>query len=148
MRYYDANRRCVFCDMLNEEMKTNERLILESSDFVAFTPYAALSPFHAWIIPKRHMSGFPQINDKEIDDLARILKSVLKKLHVGLNNPDFNYVIRSLPGPVRENPFFHWYISIIPRVTLSAGFELGSGMFINTSIPEESAEYLRNINID
>jgi UDPglucose--hexose-1-phosphate uridylyltransferase len=134
--------------MLKEEMRTCERIVLESSNFIAFIPYAAFSPFHIWILPKRHTSSFPHLTDPEVEDFAKNLRIVLKKLYVGLNDPDFNYVIRSIPGMPRERPFFHWYLSIIPRVTLTAGFELGSGMFINTSIPEESAEFLRNVKID
>ena len=148
MRYYDDHRRCVFCDMIKEEIRAKERIVLETSSFVAFIPYAAFSPFHIWILPKRHMSSFPQLTDQDMEDFAKNLRIVLKKLYVGLNDPDFNYVIRSIPGMPRERPFFHWYLSIIPRVTLTAGFELGSGMFINTSIPEESAEFLRNLEID
>jgi len=147
-RYYDDHRRCVYCDMLKEEINVNERIIFESSHFVAFTPYAALSPFHLWLLPKRHMSSFPQINDVEMQDFSNTLRVVLKKIYMGLNNPDFNYVIRSCPGPIKETPFFHWYLSIIPRVSLAAGFELGSGMFINTSVPEESADFLTNIHVD
>lgn len=145
MRYYDDRRRCVFCEMINEEIKLQERIISESSDFVAFIPYAALSPFHIWILPKRHISCFPQIDEAEMMDLACLLKIILKKIYLGLDNPDFNYVIRSLPGQVKKNAYFHCYISVIPRVTKTAGFELGSGMFINTALPEKSAEFLRNI---
>ncbi|MGA1839830.1 MAG: galactose-1-phosphate uridylyltransferase [bacterium] len=148
MRYYDDHRRCVFCDMLEEEIRAKERIVLETSSFVAFIPYAAFSPFHIWILPKKHMSSFPQLTDRDMEDFSKNLRIVLKKLYIGLNDPDFNYVIRSIPGMPRERPFFHWYLSIIPRVTLTAGFELGSGMFINTSIPEESAEFLRNVEID
>jgi len=148
MRFYDDHRRCVFCEMLTEEIKLKERIILESADFVAFTPYAALSPFHIWILPKRHMSSFTQIDETEMRDFAGILRKVLKKLYLGLNDPDFNYVIRSIPAPYGETSFFHWYLSIVPRVSLAAGFELGSGMFINTSIPEENAEFLKGIAVD
>ncbi|MGA1796299.1 MAG: galactose-1-phosphate uridylyltransferase [bacterium] len=148
MRFYDDHRRCVFCEMLKEEIKLQERVILESADFVAFTPYAALSPFHTWILPKRHMSSFTQIDETEMRDFAGILRKVLKKIYVGLNDPDFNYVIRSIPAPYGDTSFFHWYLSIVPRVSLAAGFELGSGMFINTSIPEENAEFLKGIAVD
>lgn len=147
MHYYDNHLHCVFCRMIRDELKEKERIVFESSYFVAFIPYAALSPFHLWILPKRHMSCYPQIDENEINDLAYILKTVLKKVYMGLDNPDFNYVIRSLPGQIRENKFFHWYISIIPRLSKAAGFEMGSGMFINTALPEVSAEFLRNIKI-
>jgi UDPglucose--hexose-1-phosphate uridylyltransferase len=145
MHYYDDHRECIFCKMLREEIKMGERIILESKNFVGFIPYAALSPFHIWILPKRHMASFPEINDEEMVDFADVLKTILKKIYYGLNNPDYNYVIRSLPGISRKNRFFHWYFSIIPRVSKAAGFELGSGMFINVALPEESARFLRGV---
>lgn len=147
MRYYDDHRQCVYCTMLEEELRTGERLIYETKHFAAFILYAALSPFHTWILPKRHHSVFPELDEEEIEDLAKILRGVLRKMFVGLDNPDYNFVIRSQPGPPRANAFFHGYISIVPRVSTSAGFELGSGMFINTVLPEKAAVFLRNVEI-
>jgi len=147
MRYYDDNRECVFCRMVREEISQGERIIIETKNFVGFIPYAASSPFHTWILPKRHIPSFPMITEEEIVEFAQILRDILLKIYKGLDNPDFNYVIRSLPGKCRENDFFHWYLSIIPRVTKTAGFELGSGMFINIALPEESAKFLREVSI-
>ena len=89
------------------------------------------------------MSSFGDINEAEIKSLARILRSTLAKLYFGLNNPDVNYTIRSIPIKEDNNDYFHWYLTIIPRISQPAGFELGSGIFINTALPEESAEFLR-----
>lgn len=147
MRYYDDHRKCVFCTMLGEEIRLAQRVIIESNNFVGFIPYAALSPFHIWILPKRHVSSFPEITDEETRDLAITLKTILAKIYHGLDNPDFNYIIRSLPGQSRSNDFFHWYMSIVPRVTKVAGFELGSGMFINVALPEKSAAFLRDVKV-
>jgi UDPglucose--hexose-1-phosphate uridylyltransferase len=147
MRYYDDTGECVFCHTLLYELNSGERIVHETKHFVAFVPYAALSPFHTWIFPRRHVSSFEDINSDELKDLALILKVVLSKLYHGLNNPDYNYMIRSIPTGENRTDYFHWYLAIIPRVTLAAGFELGSGMFINTSLPEESAEFLRSIDV-
>jgi UDPglucose--hexose-1-phosphate uridylyltransferase len=147
MHYYDDHRECVFCRALREELEAGERVILETANFAVFIPYAALSPFHIWIMPKRHTASFPEINDAEMEDFAGVLKTVLGKIYHGLDDPDYNYVIRSLPGIARKNSFFHWYLSIIPRVSKAAGFELGSGMFINTALPEESAKFLRGVEV-
>jgi UDPglucose--hexose-1-phosphate uridylyltransferase len=146
IRYFDDTGECVFCRTLREELLARERIVCETGHFVAFIPYAALSPFHMWIFPRRHESSFDEVFDAEIEDLASNLKTVLGKLYYGLNNPDFNYSIRSLPTRDRHTDYFHWYITIIPRVSRTAGFELGSGMFINSSVPEESAEFLRNLS--
>lgn len=93
------------------------------------------------------MGSFTQIDEGEINDLASNLKKTLAKLYYGLDNPDFNYTIRSIPTDEKETDYFHWYISIIPRISQTAGFELGSGMFINVALPEKSAEYLRQVNL-
>ncbi|MDD3628063.1 MAG: galactose-1-phosphate uridylyltransferase [bacterium] len=147
MSYYDDNGTCVYCEMMNLELKEKTRVILENDSFVAFCPYASFGPFHMWILPKRHMGQFSEINEVEMKDLARTLKIVLTKLHIGLNNPDYNLVVRCLPTDYHKTDFFHWYIAIVPRLTKSAGFELGTGMFINVTLPEENAEFLRNVAI-
>jgi UDPglucose--hexose-1-phosphate uridylyltransferase len=108
-------------------------------------PYASFVPFQMLVLPKRHMASFADINDSEIFELASVLKIALSKLYRGLDNPDFNYTIRSIPVHENGEEYFHWYLSILPRLTQPAGFELGSGMFINTALPEEAAEFLRNI---
>jgi UDPglucose--hexose-1-phosphate uridylyltransferase len=144
IRYFDDTGECLFCRTLEDELAARERVVFESEHFVAFIPYAALSPFHTWIFPRRHSSSFDDITDAEIFDLAYALKTVLAQLYYGLNNPDYNYTIRSVPTAEQATKYFHWYIAIIPRVSKQAGFELGSGMFINTALPEESAEFLRS----
>jgi UDPglucose--hexose-1-phosphate uridylyltransferase len=147
IHFFDDTGECVFCRTLKEELADRQRLVLESEHFVAFVPYASLSPFHLWIFPRRHASSFDAITDQEIDDLAYNLQAVLAKLYNGLNNPDYNYCIRAVPTDERETEYFHWYVSIVPKVTKAAGFEIGSGMFVNTALPEASAKFLREIKI-
>ncbi|MFB2979360.1 galactose-1-phosphate uridylyltransferase [Microseira sp. BLCC-F43] len=147
IRYFDDTGECIFCRTIKDELASRERIIAESEHFVAFIPYAALSPFHTWIFPRRHTSCFDDITDTEIEDLAKMLKTVLAKLYYGLNNPDYNYTIRSIPTAEERTDYFHWYIALIPRTNLTAGFELGSGMYINTALPEESASFLRSVEI-
>ncbi|NJK39404.1 MAG: galactose-1-phosphate uridylyltransferase [Oscillatoriales cyanobacterium RM2_1_1] len=147
IRHYDDTGECIFCRTLAEELQAKERIVWETQHFVSFIPYAALSPFHLWIFPRRHASSLDEITEEEITDLAKNLKTVLGKLYFGLHNPDFNYTIRSIPTSEQRTDYFHWYIAIIPRVSLAAGFELGSGMYINTALPEESAAFLRNIKL-
>ncbi|MFN4244692.1 MAG: galactose-1-phosphate uridylyltransferase [Brevinematia bacterium] len=146
-KYYSDHGKCVFCKLIEEELKAKERIILETDHFISIVLYAASSPFHSWILPKNHSSRFVYIKDEEIEDLAKHLKNILLKLYKGLNNPDYNYIIRSSPISYGKNKYFHWYVTIVPRLTRSAGFELGSGMFINPSIPEEDAKFLREINV-
>ncbi|MFB2877702.1 galactose-1-phosphate uridylyltransferase [Floridanema aerugineum] len=147
IRFFDDTGECLFCRTLREELAANERIVFKSEYFVAFIPYAALSPFHIWIFPLRHSSSFDEITDVELWDLALTLKTVLAKLYYGLNNPDYNYSIRSLPTDSFAKDYFHWYIAVVPRLGISAGFELGSGMYINPALPEESAKYLSDLEI-
>ncbi len=142
---YDDHHECLYCRILKDELKEGTRIIAETGHFACFTPFAALTPFHTWIFPKRHSASFGQITETELEDLAKILRLSLRKFYFGLIDPDFNYVIRSAPTDSCDASYFHWYLSIIPRLTKSAGFELGSGMFINVSLPEENAEFLREV---
>jgi UDPglucose--hexose-1-phosphate uridylyltransferase len=147
-RYFDDTGRCVLCRMLAEECKDGQRLVAENKHFAAFIPYAALSPFHIWILPRHHESSFLNATAPELIDLGELLKRVLHKLYVGLRDPDYNYVIRTAPLHDPGVEYLHWYVTVIPRVTFSAGFELGSGMYINTALPEASAAFLRAVKED
>lgn len=145
--YFDDTGQCLMCATLADELATGSRVVLDTPHFVSFIPYAALSPFHTWIFPKRHTASFADITDAEVSELAQHLKNILAKLYTGLDNPSFNFVIRSESPRAGNSTYFHWYISIVPRLSRPAGFELGSGMYINTSTPEDSAAFLRNIKL-
>lgn len=144
---FDVTGKCIFCSILEQELAAKLRVISENETFVSFVPYAGAAPFVTWIFPRRHMPSFGDINDAEVKGFASILKSTISKLYYGLNNPDFNYTIRSIPVKEDGKEYFHWYLTIVPRITLPAGFEVGSGIFINSSLPEESAEFLRNTRV-
>jgi len=144
-RYYDNTGECMMCATLRDELTDGRRIILNTEYFVAFIPYAALSPFHMWIFPKRHDAMFGDIRDNEIADLAYNLKVILSKLYCGLDNPDFNFVIRSESVKESGSEYFHWYLSIVPRLAQASGFQLGSGIYTNPSIPEEVADFLRKV---
>ncbi len=148
LRHYDEYGECIFCSTLQQEIEEGRRIVMVSRHFVALEPFASASPFYTHIMPKRHMASFGEITYQEMVDLAHVLRTVLAKLYVGLQDPDFNYTI---PTASQENAgvkFYHWYINIIPRLTRVAGFEMGSGMFINTVPPESAAEFLRNVDAE
>jgi UDPglucose--hexose-1-phosphate uridylyltransferase len=142
LRHYGDNGICIFCHCIDQEKEDGKRILHENDNFIAFIPYAALSPFHIWVFPKLHNGYFGDITDNEISDLAEILGVIFTMTTKGLKNPDFNLVIRSLSPPEGDVKFFHWYLSIVVRLSNTAGFELGTGMYINSSLPEESAAYL------
>ncbi len=129
--------------MLEHELTVQERLVTSSQHFVAFVLYAAASPFHTWIVPRTARSSFLDVPPEELADLAGIVRDVLRRLYVGLHDPDYNMIIRTAPVRGDEVSTFHWYISIVPRLSRLAGFELGSGMYINPSLPEACASFLR-----
>jgi UDPglucose--hexose-1-phosphate uridylyltransferase len=147
VHFFDDTGRCLLCKTIDSEKREGTRVILETEHFLSFIPYAALSPFHTWIFPKRHSASFSDITGEELEDLATNLKTTLAKLYYGLEDPNYNYVLRSNRPQDCYSEYYHWYISIVPRLSMAAGFELGSGMYINTTIPEESAEFLRKVKI-
>lgn len=148
LKHFDEFGECIFCHVLDEELREGTRIVMESEHFVAFVQYAALTPFSMLIMPRRHMACFAEMNDAEAADLARVLRRTLAKLYRGLLDPDFNYTIRTAPLEYTGVKYYHWYLSIIPRLTKMAGFELGSGMFINASLPEDNASFLRGITVE
>lgn len=148
MQHYDDFGCCMFCQLIEEELNDARRVVLESEHFAAIELFASPAPFFTHIYPKRHMASFGDISAVEMADLGRVLRGLLAKLYHGLDNPDFNFTIRTAPAECVGVRYFHWYMSVIPRLTRTAGFELGSGMFINTVIPEQAAEFLRNVNVE
>ena len=141
--HYDKNGTCVYCDMVKEELRQGDRVIVNSKNFVAFCPFAARSPFECRIYPKWHAASYVSIEDSRVTELAQVLSEVLRKIYYGLKNPDYNYIIRSSPIGDEDTRYLHWYMVIIPKVSIPAGFEIGSGIYINTMPPEESAHFLR-----
>jgi UDPglucose--hexose-1-phosphate uridylyltransferase len=141
--YYEYKERCVFCDMIKQEMTTGTRIIAENDDFLAFVPFAARFPFEVWIIPKVHDSDFEDVQKHEVVNLTRLLQNVLRRMKNVLDNPPYNFII--LNSPLRESKLahYHWHLEIMPKLTKVAGFEWGSGFYINPTPPEEAAKFLR-----
>ena len=143
-RYYKAKERCIFCDMIRQETKTGTRIVLETDRFVVLAPYAARFPFETWILPKQHHSHFEEIDGAHLENLAWVLKSTLRRIDKALERPAWNFSIHTAPLQDGASPSFHWHIEVTPKVTRVAGFEGGSGFYINPTPPEESARFLRD----
>ena len=141
-RYFDEWGRCVYCDILAFETQEQQRIVVENNSFSAFIPFAAEVPFEIWIMPRKHQADFGFISDKEKLDLAGALQNVLARLNKKLCDPDYNYIINTCTQYKAGEPQLHWYLQIRPRLTTRAGFEIGSGISINPSIPEENAHFL------
>ncbi len=146
-RYFDDHGRCALQAMLHDELKDSSRIVATSAHFAAFVLYAAPSPFHVWVVPYQQSISFLYTQPDQLLDLAHILHDVLRRLYIGLRDPSYNLIIRSAPVKEISNDYLQWYVTIVPRLSQTAGFELGSGMFINSSLPEESAAFLRNLDV-
>ncbi|MCX5749674.1 MAG: galactose-1-phosphate uridylyltransferase [Candidatus Saganbacteria bacterium] len=137
MRYYDDEGKCVFCEMIEKEKEAGSRIVMETDNFICFEPFASRSPFETYILPKEHQDSFGMISEELTKEFAYITKSMLVKINKSLNNPDYNYMISSTPPHDSSEEYYHWHLRIDPRVTSVAGFEIGSGIYINTVIPED-----------
>lgn len=151
-QYFAYKERCIFCDIIKEELRSGNRIIIETRSFIAFCPYASKFPFESWIAPKRHNCAFQDIRADEIEDMAFILSAVLKKLRAIFNGVPFNYFIHSAPNRIpRKNYWhtlgedFHWHLEIMPRLLSTSGFEWGSGFYILPTSPENAAKYLMEV---
>jgi UDPglucose--hexose-1-phosphate uridylyltransferase len=144
--YFDRSGQCLYRVQLAEELSDGKRIVAANDEFVAFVPYAAHLPFETWILPRRAQTSFNHVAPEQMPPLAEILRTVLMKLYVALEDPDFNLTIDMPPRGNGETEYFQWHIRILPRLTTPAGFELGSGMSINTVLPEDAAAFLREGN--
>ncbi len=120
----------------------------ERASFVAFAPFAARFPFETWVLPKNHNSHYENIQKNEVDELGTVLKTILLKLEAALDNPAYNYIIHTSPFDTQALPHYHWHVEIIPRLTRVAGFEWGTGFYINPVPPEQGAAFLQETEVD
>ena len=145
--FFKEKGQCLFCSINRLEKASQKRIVFENSNFLAICPFASKVNFEVVIAPKNHLPFFEKITPEEKQDLAEIFQAVLRKLKGGLNNPDYNFYLHTAPCDDREYHFYHWHFTIMPRVSVWAGFELGTGIEIVTISPERAAEYLRKIKI-
>ena len=151
--YFDYKERCIFCDIIEQERRAPKRIVQEIDGFIILTPFASRFPFETWILPRKHSCDFSSIDEFEVKDLSKALKVVLSKQKKALNDPPYNYILHTAPFRRQRRDRagywrtiekdFHWHIEIIPRLTRIAGFEWGTGFYINPVPPEEAARYLK-----
>jgi UDPglucose--hexose-1-phosphate uridylyltransferase len=146
-RYYAYKDRCVYCDIVHQELDSSVRVIKENRSFVSIAPFTPRFPFETWILPKTHDAYFEDALKEEFEQLAAILKDTLRRLDVTLQNPPYNFLIHNSPLRGDSKNFYHWHIEIIPKLTKVAGFEWGTGFYINPTPPEEAAKYMREAEI-
>jgi UDPglucose--hexose-1-phosphate uridylyltransferase len=146
-KYYEYKERCIFCDIIRQEISENERVVLQNDSFISIEPFAPRFPFETWILPRKHSPAFEEIKREEIPALAIILKETLQRLAKALNHPPYNYVLHTSPVDLEHNEEYHWHIEIMPKLTRVAGFEWGTGFYINPTAPEDAATYLKEMDI-
>ena len=162
LEYYNFRGRCLFCDIVRQEHEHGVRVVIDDPDYIVFEPFAARFPYETWIIPKRHNSQFERITPREVRRLSVVMLGALRRIEAVLGAPPYNYIIHSAPfrahdaevsrGLLGPPPtidgdgleHYHWHIEIIPRLTKVAGFEWGTGLYINPVPPEASAAHLRD----
>jgi UDPglucose--hexose-1-phosphate uridylyltransferase len=146
-QYFDYKERCIFCDIVRQEVQEGTRVVTETDRFLVMEPYAPRFPFETWVIPKVHSSHFEESDALLFQNLAWVLRSTFRKIEKVLENPAYNFVVHSAPVQEPELAHYHWHIEIMPKLTKVAGFEWGTGFYINPTPPEESAKFLREAGV-
>jgi UDPglucose--hexose-1-phosphate uridylyltransferase len=142
--YFEGKERCVYCDIIRQEAgDSSRRLVLQNEHFVALAPFAPRFPFETWLLPLQHGASFESLAPHLYAPLAALLKEVLRRLNRALNSPPYNFMLHTAPVGGEELDYYHWHIEIIPKLTRVAGFEMGSGFYINPTSPEDAAQFLR-----
>lgn len=155
--YYRDKERCLICDLLAQELATQDRIVLDDGRFVVYAPYASSFPFELHIAGRRHGHDFALLTDEEFLALAETFKEALQRLRSVLRDPPYNFILHTAP-PAHPRPGkpdhwrtlpldFHWHLELVPRLTKIAGFEWGSGFHINPTPPEEAARFLRQADL-
>jgi UDPglucose--hexose-1-phosphate uridylyltransferase len=144
--YYNYKERCIYCDIVRQEIHDGRRVVYENTDFIVIEPFAPKFPFETWLLPKTHDSAFEDCQKNEYANLANALRVTLRKLNRALDNPPYNFILHTSPFQDMFNPHYHWHFEIMPTLSKVAGFEWGSGFYINPTPPEDAAKFLREVS--
>lgn len=145
-RHFELRERCIFCDIVHQELADGRRIVYENENYIALAPYAPRAPFETWILPKEHQSAFGPRKD-DFSGLAEIFQRVLRQIDAILDVPPYNFVLHTSPFYDEENEYYHWHVEVMPKLTKVAGFEWGSGFYINPTPPEEAARFMREAKV-
>ena len=149
-RYFELKERPVFSDIIDQETGEGQgrRVILRTGRYIVLAPFAPRFPFETWILPVARRAAFHTLDDPdEMYELATTLKETLGRLNAALDSPPYNLVLHTAPLAEPDVPYFHWHLEIMPKLTRVAGFEIGSGFYINPTPPEDAAQFLRDVGV-
>ena len=146
-RHFKVKERCVFCDIVRQDVADGRRVLLENVDVVALAPYAPRFAFETWLLPKHHGARFEEAPRHVYESLARALKMILQRMDRALEEPSYNMIVHTSPFSEETADVYHWHVEILPKLTRVAGFEWGTGFYINPTPPEEAARVLRSVRL-
>ena len=167
--YFNKHHRCIFCTLIDEaltfeatiydresgeihrKINVGQYIIERSEKFIAIKPFASRYEWEVHILPLTHQADFINLTDNDLPDLANIMRRTMARLDSVLSNAQYNYFLHTLPHDNNDKHHensYHWHIEICPRTSIPAGFELGSGLFVNTISPEQAAQTLRSVELD
>ncbi len=141
--YFHYKDRCVYCDIIHQELQQKSRIVSENEAFLSIAPYASRFPFETWILPKMHAPSFENTEPSQYASASAILSETLGKLNRVLNDPPYNYILHTSSSPEQDREHYHWHFEIMPKLTKVAGFEWGTGFYINPTPPEQASAYLK-----
>jgi UDPglucose--hexose-1-phosphate uridylyltransferase len=145
LKYYDYRGCCAYCEMIERELSIKHRVVVESPGYLSFCPFAGRFAFETWIVPKKHSSRYENCGEADLNDLSVVLKKSIEKLESALEKPAYNYIIHTAPFDTDELGHYHWHIEIMPQLAKAAGFEWGTGFYVNPVAPETAAKVLRGV---
>lgn len=144
LSYYKYKERCIYCDIIRQEIQQGVRVVCQNDEFITVAPFAPRTPFEMWVLPKKHSSAFCNMTEHQIYLLSALFKESLKRLAKCIPNVPYNFVLHTQPLRAGGLEHYHWHFEIVPKLTSIAGFEWGSGFYINPMPPEETAQYLKD----
>lgn len=147
-RYFDYRQRCVFCDMIRQEKEEKSRIIYEDERFIAFCPYVSRFSYEVWVLPKHHRSDFANMPRDNVPGFAKAMKAALSRIKTLLSDPSYNFIIHTSPINGHEREDYHWHVEIMPKLSKVAGFEWGSGFYINPVPPDVAAKNLLSVKVE
>jgi UDPglucose--hexose-1-phosphate uridylyltransferase len=145
--HFKDKERCLYCDVIDHELRQRERVVVETGSYLVLSPWAARTPFELWVLPKEHRSQIEASSAQELAGLADVLRLTLRKLDRALERPAYNFWLHTLPLREKPSPSYHWHLELKPTLSLQGGFEWGTGCSINPTPPEEAAAFLRQTEV-